>query len=124
MINASNKFGTFEYKKNKGENAIKKIIIKTRNIRVNLVEYNLLVNLNEINYFFKQYLWATIYLKGKTQVQFFRSSSSTLDSQLNSNILNLNILEKNNIVYVSLVNATMCLNSIEKHNVYNLRNCT
>ena len=24
MINASNKFGTFEYKKNKGENAIKK----------------------------------------------------------------------------------------------------
>jgi hypothetical protein len=37
--------------------------------------------------------------------------------------LNLNILEKYNIVCVSLVNATMCLNSIGEPNVLNLRNC-
>jgi hypothetical protein len=43
---------------------------------------------------------------------------------MNSNTLNLNILEKDNIVCVSLVNATICLNSIEKPNVPNLRNGT
>ena len=43
---------------------------------------------------------------------------------MNSNTLNLNILEKDNIICVSLVNATMYLNSIEKPNVSNLRNCT
>ena len=42
---------------------------------------------------------------------------------MNSNILNLNILEKDNIVCVSLVNATMYLNSIGKPNVLDLRNC-
>ena len=40
------------------------------------------------------------------------------------NVLNLNILEKNNIVCVSLVNAIMYLNSIEKLNILNLRNFT
>ena len=38
-------------------------------------------------------------------------------------ILNLNIFRKYNIVCLSLVNATMCLNLIEKPNVPNLRNC-
>ena len=38
--------------------------------------------------------------------------------------MNLNILGKYNIVCVSLFNATMYLNSIEKPNVLNLRNCT
>ena len=61
-------------------------------------------------------------IKDKTQVQFYRLS--TLGSQLNSNTLNLNILGKDNIVCVSLVNAIMCLNSIEEPNVPNLRNCT
>ena len=41
-----------------------------------------------------------------------------------SNTLNLNILEKNNIVCVSLVNATMGLNSNGEPIVPNLRNCT
>jgi hypothetical protein len=36
---------------------------------------------------------------------------------LNLNTLNLNILGKDNIVCVSLVNATMCLNSIGEPNV-------
>ena len=36
--------------------------------------------------------------------------------------MNLIILEKDNIVYVLLVNATMCLNSIEESNLPNLRN--
>ena len=40
---------------------------------------------------------------------------------MNSNTLNLNILGKDNIICVSLVNATMCLNSIRKPNVPNLR---
>ena len=61
------------------------------------------------------------YFKGKIQVQFLRSS--TLGSQLNS-ILNLNILGKDNIVCISLVNATMCLNLIGELNVPNLRNYT
>jgi hypothetical protein len=43
---------------------------------------------------------------------------------MNSNTLNLNILGKNNIICVSLVNATMCLNSIGESNIPNLRNCT
>jgi hypothetical protein len=43
---------------------------------------------------------------------------------MNSNTLNLNILGKDNIVYVSLVNETMCLNSIGEPNVLNLKNCT
>ena len=60
--------------------------------------------------------------QSKTQVQFFRSS--TLGSQLNSNTLNLNILGKDNIVCVSLVNETMCLNSIGEPNVPHLKNCT
>ena len=38
---------------------------------------------------------------------------------MNSNILNLNILGKDNIVCVSLVNAIMCLNSIGEPNVPN-----
>jgi hypothetical protein len=38
--------------------------------------------------------------------------------------LNLNILGKDNIVCVSLVNANMCLNSIGEPDVFNLRNCT
>ena len=38
--------------------------------------------------------------------------------------MNLNILGKYNIVCVSLVNATMYLNSIEKPNVSNLNNGT
>ena len=58
---------------------------------------------------------------GKTQVQFFRSS--TLGSQLNLNTLNLNIIGNDNIVCVSLVNTTMCLNSIRGPYVSNLRNC-
>jgi hypothetical protein len=33
---------------------------------------------------------------------------------LNSNTLNLNILEKDNIICISLVNATMYLNSIRE----------
>jgi hypothetical protein len=40
------------------------------------------------------------------------------------NILNLNILGKDNIVCVLLVNVTMCLNSIWELNIFNLRNCT
>ena len=48
---------------------------------------------------------------------------SSLGSYLNSNTLNLNILGKDNIVCVSLVNITMCLNSIGELNVPNLRNC-
>ena len=36
---------------------------------------------------------------------------------MNSNILNLNILGKDNIVCVSLVNITMCINSIGKFNI-------
>ena len=55
-------------------------------------------------------------------LQFLKSS--TLSSLLNSNTLNLNILRKDNIVCVSLVNANMCLNSIEESNVSNLRNYT
>ena len=43
---------------------------------------------------------------------------------MNSNILNLNILGKDNIVCISLVNATICLNSIEEPNVLDLRNYT
>ena len=43
---------------------------------------------------------------------------------MNSNTLNSNILKKDNIVCISLVNATICLNLIEKPNVLNLRNCT
>ncbi len=54
---------------------------------------------------------------GKTQVQFLRLS--TLGFQLN-----LNILGKDNIVCVSLVNATMYLNLIGEPNVPNLRNRT
>ena len=42
---------------------------------------------------------------------------------MNSNTLNLNIFEKDNIVCVSLMNATMRLNSIEESNVPNLKNC-
>ena len=38
--------------------------------------------------------------------------------------MNLNILGKDNIVCVSLVNATMCLNSIIEPNIPNLRNYT
>ena len=38
--------------------------------------------------------------------------------------LNLNILGKDNIVCVLLVNATMYLNLIGEPNVCNLRNCT
>jgi hypothetical protein len=38
--------------------------------------------------------------------------------------LNLNILGKDNIVCVSLINATMCLNSIGEPNVPNLKNFT
>ena len=38
-------------------------------------------------------------------------------------ILSLNILEKDNIVCVSLANAIMCLNSIIEPNIPNLRNC-
>ena len=60
--------------------------------------------------------------KGKTQVQFFRLS--ILGSQLNSNTLNLNIFKKDNIVCVSLVNATMCLNLIGEPNVLDLKNYT
>jgi hypothetical protein len=37
--------------------------------------------------------------------------------------LNLNIFGKDNIICVSLVNVTMCLNSIGEFNV-DLRNCT
>ena len=37
--------------------------------------------------------------------------------------MNLNILEKDNIICVSLINATMCLNLIIEPNVPNLRNC-
>ena len=51
----------------------------------------------------------------------------TLDSLIEFKqitVLNLNILGKYNIVYVSLVNATMYLNSIEKPNIPNLRFCT
>ena len=61
-----------------------------------------------------------MFKKDKTQVQFLRSS--TLGFQLNSNTLNKNILRKDNIVCVSLVNVTMCLNSIRELNVSNLRN--
>ncbi len=62
---------------------------------------------------------------GKTQVQFLRLD--TLGSLIEFKYiiaLNLNILEKNNIVCISLVNATMCLNSIKELKVPNLRNCT
>ena len=38
--------------------------------------------------------------------------------------MNLNIFRKDNIVCVSLVNVTICLNSIRESNVANLRNCT
>jgi hypothetical protein len=38
--------------------------------------------------------------------------------------LNLNIFGKDNIVCVSLVNTTICLNSIREPNVPNLKNCT
>ena len=41
---------------------------------------------------------------------------------MNSNTLNLNILEKDNIVYVLLVNATVYLNSIGQLNISNLNN--
>ena len=37
--------------------------------------------------------------------------------------LNLNILRKDNIIFVLLVNTTMCLNSIREPNVLNLKNC-
>jgi hypothetical protein len=47
-----------------------------------------------------------------------------LGSYINSNTLNLNILGKDNIVCILLVNTTMCLNSIGKPNVPNLRNFT
>ena len=67
------------------------------------------------------YPFATLFQLGKTQVKFFRSN--TLDSQLNSSTLNLNILGKDNIVCVLLVNATMYLNSIGEPNAPNLRNC-
>ena len=53
-------------------------------------------------------------------IQFIKSS--TLNSYLNSNTLNLNILGKDNIVYVLLVNATIYLNSIGEPNVLDLRN--
>ena len=43
---------------------------------------------------------------------------------MNSNTLNLNILGKDNIGCVSLVNATMCSNSTREPNVLDLRNCT
>ena len=56
-----------------------------------------------------------LFIKGKTQVHFLRSS--TLGFQLNSNTLNLNILGKDNIVCVSLVNTTMFFNSIGKPNI-------
>jgi hypothetical protein len=36
-------------------------------------------------------------------------------------VLNLIILKKDNIICVSLVNITMCLNSIKKLNIPNLR---
>ncbi len=36
--------------------------------------------------------------------------------------LNLNILGKDNIIYVSLVNVTMYLNTIRKLNILNLKN--
>ena len=65
--------------------------------------------------------YKTINLQGKTQVQFLRSS--TLGFQLNSNTLNLNILRKDNIICISLINAIMYLNLIEEPNVPNLRNC-
>ncbi len=38
--------------------------------------------------------------------------------------LNLNILGKDITVCVSLLNATMCSNSIGEPNISNLRNCT
>ncbi len=38
--------------------------------------------------------------------------------------LNLNILGKDNIICVSLVNAIICLNSIGESNILDLRNCT
>ena len=38
--------------------------------------------------------------------------------------LNLNIFEKDKTICVSLINATMCLNSIGESNVSNLRKCT
>ncbi len=60
--------------------------------------------------------------KNKTYVQFLRLS--TLGFQLNLNTLNLNILRKDNIICVSLINATMYLNSIVKPNIFDLRNCT
>ena len=59
------------------------------------------------------------YKPQKIKVQFFRLS--TLGSWLNSNILNLNILEKDNIVCVLLINITMRLNSIREPNVLKLR---
>ena len=62
-----------------------------------------------------------LFIKDKTQVQFFRSS--LLGFQLNSNTLNLNILRKDNIAGVSLVNVTMYFNSIEESNVLDLRIC-
>ena len=37
--------------------------------------------------------------------------------------MNLNIFRKDNIICVSLINATMCLNSFGEPNVPNLRNC-
>ena len=39
-------------------------------------------------------------------------------------MLNLNILKKDNIACILLVNVTMYLNSIDKLNIPNLRNCT
>ena len=60
--------------------------------------------------------------KGKTYIQFLRSN--TLSSWLDSNTLNINVFGKDDIVCVSLINATMYLNSIEEPNIPNLRNCT
>ena len=68
--------------------------------------------LDELIYINLFYLWEKL-----------RYSSLTLGSQLNSNTLNLNILGKDNIVCISLVNATMCLNSIGEPNVPHLSNC-
>ena len=67
------------------------------------------------------YVKGGITFKGKIHVQFLRSS--TFGSQLNSNILNLNIIRKDNIICVLWVYATMCLNSIGEPNMLNLRNC-
>ena len=76
-------------------------------------------------YIYLLQLYVLYFILNKTQLQFFRLDILGFLIEFKYIItLNLNILEKYNIICILLVNATMCLNSIREPNVPNLRNYT